>query len=110
MTRGVELLWFSDCPNRDAARDLLADVLADLAPATPIRELDATDPTVAARLRFSGSPTIRVDGHDVDPAYVDPGDYSPRCRLYRTSKGLRRLPERTWIEDALRARSALTIA
>ena len=52
---------------------------------------------------FRGPPTIRVEGVDVNPTYVDPGDYSPRCRLYRTSTGLRSLPERQWIEDALRS-------
>lgn len=107
MTRAVELLWFSDCPNREAARRLLSEVLADMAPGTPIRDVNATDPTIAAELRFPGSPTIRVDGRDVDPGFVDGGDYTPRCRLYRTSEGLRGLPERTWIEDALRAHGAL---
>ena len=98
----MELLWFADCPNHVAARSLLAEVIAEEAPGTPIREVDATDPAVAARLHFPGSPTIRVDDRDVEPAYVDPGDYTPRCRLYRTPAGLRRLPERRWIVDALR--------
>ena len=106
MTRRVELLWFSDCPNHPAARMMLEQVIAELAPGTPIREVDATDPVVAARLRFPGSPTIRVDGRDVDPSYVDPGDYTPRCRLFRTSAGLRGLPERKWIESALRSEPA----
>lgn len=103
MTRSVELLWFGDCPHREAARRLLAEVLAEVAPGTPVHDLDATDPTVAASLRFPGSPTIRIDGRDVDPDYVDSGDYAPRCRLYRTNEGLRGLPERRWIEDALRS-------
>ena len=102
VTHDVELLWFSDCPNHPAARRLLEEVIAELAPGTPIRDVDATDPATAARLRFPGSPTIRVDGRDVDPSYVDPGDYMPRCRLYRTSAGLRGLPERAWIEAAFR--------
>ena len=29
-------------------------------------------------------------------------NYTPRCRLYRTRGGLRGLPERAWIEAALR--------
>ena len=98
----VELLWFADCANRDGARGLLHEVIAELVPGTPIREVDATEPAEAARLRFPGSPTIRVNGRDVDPEFVDPGDYTPRCRLYRTVEGLRGLPERRWIEDALR--------
>lgn len=102
MSQTVELLWFSDCANHPAARAILEEVIADVAPGTPILEVDATDPATAASLRFPGSPTIRVDGLDVDPGYVDPGDYTPRCRLYRTPDGLRGLPERRWIEAALR--------
>jgi len=102
VNKTVELLWFSDCPSHPAARAMLEEVIADIAPGTQIRDVDATDPATAASVRFPGSPTIRVDGRDVDPGYVDPGDYTPRCRLYRTRAGLRSLPERNWIEDALR--------
>lgn len=98
----VELIWFSDCANHADARRMLREVIAEMAPGTPIVDLDASDADVAARLQFPGSPTIRVDGHDVDPSHVDPGDYTPRCRLYRTPNGLRGLPERSWIEAALR--------
>lgn len=101
MSHDVELLWFSDCANHPAARRMLQDVIDELAAGTAIRETDATDPAIAERIHFPGSPTIRVDGRDVDPTFVDPGDYTPRCRLYRTEAGLRGLPERGWIEDAL---------
>ena len=101
MTREVELLWFDDCTNHPAARQMLRDAIEEFAPGTHIREIDATDPAVAERVHFPGSPTIRVDGRDVDPSFVDPGEYTPRCRLYRTDAGLRGLPERRWIEDAL---------
>jgi hypothetical protein len=101
MTGRVELLWFADCTNHAAARRMLEEVIAELVPGTPVHDLDATDAATAERVRFSGSPTIRVDGRDIDPTCVDPGDYTPRCRLYRTDVGLRGLPERRWIEQAL---------
>lgn len=44
VTRAVELLWFSDCPHHAAARRLLREVLATMAPGTPIRDLDASGP------------------------------------------------------------------
>ena len=97
----VELLWFHDCPNHPAARALLDELLGALAPGATVDEIDATDPAVAQRNRFLGSPTIRIDGRDVDPSFQDPGDYTPRCRLYRTSAGLGGLPERAWIEAAI---------
>ena len=98
----VEFLWFQDCPNHEAARALLYEVIQKVAPATSVSDIDATDPEVARTHRFPGSPTIRVDGEDVDPAFIDPGDYTPRCRLFRSDSGIVRLPERRWIEDALR--------
>jgi hypothetical protein len=99
----IEFLWFSDCPNRDAARDLLAEVLEARGLAVPIREIDATDPAIAERVRFPGSPTIRVNGTDIMPGFRNPGDYTPRCRVYHTSAGLRGVPERAWIEAAIDA-------
>lgn len=110
MTREVELLWFEGCANHPAARQMLEAVIGELAPGTPIKDVDATDPVDAQRLRFPGSPTIRIDGRDVDPSYVDPGDYTPRCRLYRTSTGLNGLPEPSWIADALTAGATVAIA
>lgn len=101
MSHVVELLWFQGCANHPAARQMLAEVIAEVAPDSAINDVDATDPAIAERLRFPGSPTIRVNGRDIDPAYTDPGDYTPRCRLYRTDAGLRGLPERRWIVDAL---------
>ena len=99
----VELLWFQDCPNHPAARAMLRELLDGLAPGTTIHDIDASDPGVAERYRFPGSPTIRIDGRDVDPSFHDPGDYTPRCRLYWTAEGLRGLPERGWVESALRS-------
>ena len=63
----VELLWFADCANRPSARRMLKDVIAEVAPGTAIHDVDAADPAVPERARFPGSPTIRVNGQDVDP-------------------------------------------
>ncbi len=100
MTR-IEFLWFEGCPGHVPARALLDDVIAQLAPGTPVESIDASDPVVAQEHHFPGSPTIRVDGRDIDPDFRDTGDYTPRCRLYRTPDGLRGVPPRAWIEAAL---------
>lgn len=103
MSHVVELRWFQGCTNHPAARQMLKDVISEVAPGTPIHDVDATDPSVAGRMRFPGSPTIRIDGRDIDPTNTDHSDYTPRCRLYRTRAGLQGLPERGWILDALSA-------
>ena len=98
----IELLWFADCPNHETARSLLREVVDAVSPQSQIRDIDASDPAIADRVRFPGSPTIRIDGRDVDPGFTDPGDYTPRCRIYWTDAGLRGVPPREWIEAALR--------
>ncbi len=101
----VEFLWFAGCPNHEVARALLDQVIAEVAPGTAVEDIDASDPAVAQAVRFAGSPTIRVDGQDVDPSFADPGDYTPRCRVYWTADGPRGTPPREWIEAALRRAS-----
>jgi len=97
----IEFLWFDGCPNHVDARAMLLDVLAERGLDAPVRDIDASDPKVAERVRFPGSPTIRVNGVDAMPGFVDRGDYTPACRLYHTSSGLRGVPERSWVEAAI---------
>ena len=97
----IEFLWFEDCPNHQDARALLRTVMADRRLTNVIEEIDATESSVAERHRFPGSPTIRINGRDVEPGFHDPGDYTPRCRLYQAAAGLKGVPERRWIENAL---------
>ena len=97
----VELLWFADCPNHEAVRESVRAILDEVAPEAEFADLDATDPTLAARLHFPGSPTVRVNGVDVEPGFADPGDYTPRCRLYRIDGRLARTPDPAWIRDAV---------
>ena len=97
----IELLWFDGCPNHEATRSAVAQVLA-------LRGLDASlinsirvDATNAVELKFAGSPTIRVNGRDIAPDFRDPATYSLSCRVYATSNGLRGQPEVAWIERAI---------
>ena len=99
----IELLWFSDCPNHEAAEALLRDVLAEAGVVPVIRRIEVRDEETGNATVFPGSPTIRIDGRDVEPGWEECADCTPRCRLYPTSAGLRGVPERGWIEDAVRA-------
>jgi hypothetical protein len=82
----VELLFWEGCPSHPEA---LADLRAALAErgldpaAIDVREVVSEDD--AARERFIGSPTIRLDGADL----LDPGDEPPglSCRVYRLRDG-----------------------
>ncbi|MGE3073927.1 MAG: hypothetical protein AB7N24_11760 [Dehalococcoidia bacterium] len=99
----IELLWFEGCPNHPAARAMIDDVVAEYRVRADVRAIEVADETIARRIRFPGSPTIRVDGVDIEPGFTDCDDCTPRCRVYHTSAGLRGLPERSWLVAALAA-------
>lgn len=97
----IELLWFEDCPNHDPAEGMLREVLSEQGVSDEIHRVEVPDIETGIKVKFPGSPTIRIDGNDIDPDYEDTGDYTPRCRVFMTSDGLRGLPERAWIEKAI---------
>lgn len=97
----IALLWFEGCPNHLSARHLITDVLAANDLSTSFELVDVADAEVAARLRFPGSPTIRVNGKDIEPGFVEAGPYGLACRVYGTAEGVRGVPERAWLERAL---------
>jgi len=93
----VQLLYFPDCPNVNAARGALKQALSHVEGAPAVVEIDVTDAAAPADLRSWGSPTILVDG--VDVAGSEPSGSC--CRLYPQS-GLRGVPSPALIEAALR--------
>lgn len=97
----VEVLSFAGCPNHLGAIELVERVSGGLGLDPEIRVLDVPDQKAAQRLRFLGSPTIRVGGRDVDPHAEEPSDYALSCRLFRTEPGIAGQPDERWVRDAL---------
>ena len=104
----VELLFWAGCPSYPAA---LADLRAALAEAgldpqrVIVREID-TDAAAAAE-GFVGSPTIRIDGRDVQPPGDEPTGLT--CRVYRLRDGrYSPTPDAADVRDALQAASGTT--
>jgi hypothetical protein len=96
----VELLYFDGCPGIDRVVPIVGP-LADAAGARVVQRRVET-PDEAEAQRFLGSPTVRVDGVDVDPGAEHRDDYGLKCRLYQTADGLAGVPDEAWIREALR--------
>jgi hypothetical protein len=97
----VEVLAFPGCPNRAGAIALVERVCAELASNAEIQVRDICDQQAADQARSLGSPTIRVDGRDVEPGAEHCVEYLHTCRLYQGEHGLRGLPEEAWVRQAL---------
>ena len=99
----VELLYVADCPNADGARRLLKRTLSELGIAQEISEVQVSDPGQAEALKFPGSPTIRIDGADLDTALPGQGSYGLSCRTYLIDGRLVGKPSQEMIREAMRS-------
>lgn len=98
----IEVLHWEGCPSTPEALDLLGDVLAAHGITDEIEIREVTTQAEAEALRFPGSPTIRIDGRDIDPAGAD-GRPSLTCRIYHLPDGrVSPVPARRQLEEALR--------
>jgi hypothetical protein len=97
----VEFLWWRGCPSADDALERLRTELqaAGLDPeAVDVREIE-TEATAQAE-EFVGSPTIRLDGRDVQPPGDEPAGLT--CRVYATRDGrVTALPEAAILREAI---------
>jgi hypothetical protein len=97
----VEVVHVEHCPNFPAALALVERVAAELGLAVDVRATMITDQAAAERVRFVGSPTVRVDGRDVDPEGELTGEYTLECRLYWHEHRLAGYPTERSIREAL---------
>ena len=99
----VEVLTFEGCPHAEPALELVKRVLADSGVGATVRRVDLPDAEAAAAERFLGSPTIRVNGRDIEPGITERDQYVLSCRIYRTESGLTGEPDEQWLREALSA-------
>ena len=93
----VEVLYFDGCPGYGELMPRLRALVSE----QDIRLRPITTPAAAQTARFLGSPTVRVDGIDVEPAAGDRTDFGLKCRLYATADGLRHAPDDAMLAAAL---------
>jgi hydroxyacylglutathione hydrolase len=97
----VEVLYVQGCPNYPDALALVERVVDQLGIKAEIRSISIADQAAAERARFPGSPTIRVDGRDVEPGSDPATEITVDCRLYRHPHRLAGQPPERWVRDAL---------
>jgi hypothetical protein len=97
----IEVLAREDCPNRGMALIVVERVVDETGIPAEIEIVEVTSDEDAESYRVLGSPTVLVDGRDVDPQPSLNADFSAGDRIYRTNRGPCGWPEAEWIRDAL---------
>jgi hypothetical protein len=98
--RVVEVLYVAGCPHYDALLVRLRSLIDDSGVPARVELRRIPDDAAAVRERFLGSPTVRVDGHDVEPGASERRDFGICCRLYGEHPSAS-VPRDEWILDAL---------
>jgi hypothetical protein len=66
-----------------------------------INEIEIQSEAEAISHKFLGSPTVRVNGFDVDPNAWGQTTYSFSCRIYHTLEGAQHYPSKDMVRAAL---------
>jgi hypothetical protein len=98
----IEVLYFDGCPSHEALLPRLRELLdqAGVDEEIHLRRVESIE--AAEQGRFLGSPTLRVDGRDVEPRAGERDDYGLKCRLYPGEQGMTGVPPDDWVLAALR--------
>ena len=97
----IEVLVFEGCPNAEPAVQLVRDVAGEAGIDLEIEVVRITDLEAAQTHRFLGSPSIRVDGKDVELGSDQPAA-SFGCRIYQGDRGPSGVPNRQSVVAAFR--------
>ena len=96
----IELLYFDGCPNWRHTLDDITAVLKEHQMPPEVALVKVTSAQAAKRIAFPGSPTVRVNGVDVEPDAPTTA-YSLACRIYLVEDEPRERPPKEWIAAAL---------
>jgi hypothetical protein len=98
----IEVLYFKGCPNHVPTLQRIHQVLLEEGCRAEIREVLVPDVDTASSVNFLGSPTVRVNGIDIDPTAKEQTDFGLMCRRYANA-----IPSHELIRDAVRSASVI---
>lgn len=94
----IEFLYFEDCPGHEPALSLLERILSESGAEVPIEKIEITTQEFAIQHRFLGSPSIRINGKDIE-GREEGSEYGLKCRIYpETGSGV---PSEVMLRKAL---------
>jgi hypothetical protein len=106
----IEVLTFEGCPNAESTRELVRQAVQLEAVDATLEFIDVETWDVAQQMRFLGSPSVRVDGEDVEASANSRGAYGLMCRTYRLGSEFPGIPPIAMIRAAIRRATTADLA
>lgn len=82
----IEIISIPDCPNHHATVERVKSVLSSESIAVTVIERIVSNEAEARNARFAGSPTVLVNGRDLEPLVVISTNLA--CRIYASGGGI----------------------
>jgi hypothetical protein len=99
----IELAYFDGCPSWKEGLENLKSALKAEGLQASISTVLVNDDAEAARIKFLGSPSFRVDGVDLWPE--ERKRFNLSCRVYPTPQGLVGAPSVEMLREKLHSRN-----
>lgn len=97
----IELLYYPECPSHERALELIHEALTHEGVTAEVEVVRIDTQEQAEQHRFIGSPTIRIDGRELQPQPHLP--YRLTCRAFQHEDGrLSPLPSLSMLREAIR--------
>ena len=97
----IEILVFDGCPNREPAEKLVSETVNEAGVDADIELVKVRDSEDAVAKRFLGSPSIRINGKDIEVEENEFTHYSMRCRVYRSGDRYSGVPPKDLLVSAV---------
>lgn len=98
----IEVLYSADCPNYLGGLEMIREMLAETGIPAEVELVRVETPEDAVRLHFIGSPTVHIDGVDVEMyATFAPRAYGLGCRKYASDDGPSDWPSKRALRDSI---------
>lgn len=98
----VEVLYFDGCPHHRPVVERVKEVLREEGVQADVSEANIPDQDSAMAVGFLGSPTVRINGLDVEPSARSSREYGMMCRIYSEAGRREGLPSKALIRAAVR--------
>ena len=97
----VEVLYFKGCPNLHQVVDNVLTAVREQGIMISLGQIEVHTPEEAKEMAFLGSPSVRVNGLDVEPGAREADGFGLGCRTYVTLEGRSGTPSVATIRRAL---------
>jgi hypothetical protein len=98
----IEVMYLAGCQNHEPTLRLVREILLQEGLEAEVSEIRIEDNRMIQETAFPGSPTVRINGRDIEKDIGLGGVAGLSCRTYRENHVTQPLPGRAMILRALR--------